>query len=82
MVERYRFTNEDILEPEEDAATEKKEPIIPVSEAIKALELFELGQEDGSKGLLKALDQADRRYQGKQIKERKQRPINSFFQKQ
>jgi hypothetical protein len=85
MVERYGFTNQDTLEPEEDAAIEEEEPIIPVSEAIEALEilkLFELRQEDGSEELLQALDQADRRYQGKQIKERKQRTIDSFFQKQ
>ena len=68
MVERYRFTSEDILDPDEDAAIEEEEPIIPVSGAIKALEilkLFELRQEDGSEELLQALDQADRRYQGK-----------------
>src|SRR5439155_10732406 len=84
VVERYGIAEEDIVELAEDAAIGEEEPDIPVSEAIKALEilkLFEIRQEDGSEVLLQALDQANRRYLAKKNKGKKQRTINSFFQK-
>jgi hypothetical protein len=84
VVERYGLAEEDTVEPAEDAVDGEEDPDIPVSEAIKALEtlkLFEIRQEDGSEALLLALDQADRRYLAKKHEGRKQRTIESFFQK-
>jgi DDE superfamily endonuclease/Tc5 transposase DNA-binding domain/Fission yeast centromere protein N-terminal domain len=84
VVERYALAEEDTAEPAEDAVVGEEDPDIPVSEAIKALEtlkLFEMRQEDGSEALIRALDQADRRYLAKKHEGRKQRTIESFFQK-
>jgi hypothetical protein len=58
VVERYGLAEEDTVEPAEDAVVKGEDPDIPVSEAIKALEilkLFEMRQEDGSEALLRAL---------------------------
>jgi hypothetical protein len=82
LVERYGLAEQDTIKPSEDPVI--KEPDIPVSEAIKALEtlrLFEIKQDDGSEALIRALDQADRRYIVKKQEGKKQRTINSFFQK-
>ena len=84
VVERYRIAEEDTIEPAEDAAIGEEEPDIPISEAIKALEilkLFEIRQEDGSEVLLQALHQADQRYLAKKHKGKKQQTIDSFFHK-
>jgi hypothetical protein len=84
VVERYGLAEEDTIEPAEDAVDRGEEVDIPISEAIKALEtlkLFEIQQEDGSEVLLRALDQADRRYLAKSHEGKKQRTIDSFFQK-
>lgn len=82
VVERYGLAEEDTVELAEDAVIGEGDPDISISEAINALEilkLFEMRQEDGSEALLRAIDQADRRYLAKKYKGRKQRTIESFF---
>jgi len=84
VVERYRLAEEDTIKPADDAVNKEEEVDIPISKAIKALEtlkLFEMRQEDGSEVLLRALDQADRRYLSKKHEGKKQQTIDSFFQK-
>ena len=84
VVERYGIAEEDTIDSAEDVAIGEEELDIPVSEAIKALEilkLFEIRQEDGSEVLLRALDQADQRYLAKKHEGKKQQTIDSFFQK-
>jgi hypothetical protein len=84
VVERYGIAEEDTIDSAEDAAIGEEELDIPVSEAIKPLEilkLFEIRQEDGSEVLLRALDQADQRYLAKKHEGKKQQTIDSFFQK-
>jgi hypothetical protein len=78
------MAEEDTIEPAEDTAIREEEVDIPISKAIKALEilkLFEIRQEDGSEVLLQALNQADQRYLAKKYKGKKQQTIDSFFQK-
>jgi hypothetical protein len=82
VVERYGLAEEDTVELAEDAVIGEEDPDISISEAIKALKilkLFEIRQEDRSEVLLRAIDQADRRYLAKKYKGRKQRTIESFF---
>jgi hypothetical protein len=66
LVDQYGARDEDIIEPEEDAAIDEEDRDIPVLEALQALEtlrLFTLRREDGSESLLRELDQADRQFQ-------------------
>ena len=80
IVERYRVSEGDIVDIVEDGVVQEED--ISVSKAIEALEtlkLFEIQQEDGSEGLLRALDQAGTRYIKKKNERRKQVTIDSFF---
>lgn len=82
LVEQYGAGDEDMFEPEEDAAVDDEDRDISLLEAAQALEtlrLFTLRREDGSESLLQELDQADRQFQAMAIKQRTQRTIQSFW---
>ena len=82
LVEQYGAGDEDMFEPEEDAAVDDEDRDISLLEAVQALEtlrLFTLRREDGSESLLQELDQADRQFQAMAIKQRTQRTIQSFW---
>ena len=85
LVDQYGAGDEDIIEPEEDAAVDEEDRDIPLLEAVQALEtlrLFTLRREDGSESLLRELDQADRQFQAIAINQRTQRTIQSFWKNQ
>ena len=85
LVDQYGAGDEDIIEPEEDAAVDEEDRDIPLLEAVQALEtlrLFTLRREDGSESLLQELDQADRQFQAIAINQRTQRTIQSFWKNQ
>ena len=78
IIETYSQDQEEDVGEEGDGEIE---PLVPISEAIRALETlqrFEVAREDGSQNI-KALDSLARELWTLQISKKSQRTLDSFF---
>lgn len=80
VVEQYSIVEGDDIDEAEDAEVEEESvTVFKAIEALETLKLFETQQEDGSEGLLCALDQAGTRYLTKRDGMRKQVTLERYL---